>query len=348
MPEPVASPAHQLPAPAVDLAGFTDLLSEAWGVGTGVSAAQYVKWSEESGILAAMAAGKPVTAQDLCRSTSLSADGIDSLIPVLMALGIVAGGSSGYNLTTLGKEYFLAGRPYYVGPGLFWNREEPIPDAYLKAPQPNGKPPFQPPAPSRMLPIQLSRNLAPSVCAVRTGRFQGVRHLVDIGGGAGAIAIPFALDNPSAHVTLVDLPAKIEDIRAIIRSWNLEARVTLLAADVLAEPWRFGECDGILFGNFFHVFGDDRCRFFVESSAACLPAGARIWLHEVLFHEDKSGPMIAALWNANMHVIGGRQRTASEFRGLLEAAGFTDFQVTPTAGRFSLIEAVRRAPGPLG
>lgn len=331
----------RLLTPAVDLAAFTDRLSQAWAVGTAASAAQYVKWSDESGIFAAMASGIPFTAENLCKVTSLNPDGVDALVPILMALGIVARGSSGYTLTKLGGEYFLPDRPYYAGAGLYWTCDEPIPNAYLKGMQPDSKLPFQLPSPSQLLAIQLSRNLAPGVCAIRSGRFEGVQHLVDIGGGAGAIAIPFALDNPTSRVTLVDLPAKIEDIRAIVRSYHVETQFKFFAADVFVDPWRFGDCDGIVFGNFFHVFDDERCRLLLEKSASCLPPSGRIWLHEVLFDEDKAGPMIAALWNANMRVIGGRQRTASEFIALLDEAGFADVQITPTAGRFSLIEGVR-------
>lgn len=333
---------QQLVTPSSDLADFSDHLSQAWGVRDGASAAQYIKWSEQAGVFAAMASERPATVQNLCDATSLNFDGIDSLMPILSALGLVVGGADGYVLTTLGKEYFLPASPYYVGPGLFWGCEDPIPEAYLRAKDAASKGPYQPPPASEWLRIQLSRNLAAGVCAVRSGRFKGVRCLVDIGGGAGAIAIPFALDNPDAQVTLVDLPSKLPDIQQIIDSYGLKAQITLCSMDVFVEPWNFRGCDGIVFGNFFHAFSDERCRLLAEKCASCLPPKGRVWLHEVLFNENKCGPMIAALWNANMHVIGGRQRTPSEIAGLLEEVGFSELHITPTAGRFSLIDAVRR------
>jgi hypothetical protein len=333
---------HQLVAPAVDLADFSDQLSQAWGVGTGASAAQYIQWSEQAGVFAALAGGRAATVQDLCDATTLSLDGVDSLIPILMALGLVVGGADRYALTTLGNEYFLPASPYYVGSGLFWGCQEPIPEAYLREKDGAIRLPFQPPPASQWLRIQLSRNLAAGVCAVKSGRFTGVKHLVDIGGGAGALAIPFALDNPAARVTLVDLPSKAADIQDIIASYGLEPQIKLCSMDVFVEPWSFPDCDGVIFGNFFHVFDDDHCRFLAKKCASCLPSKGRVWLHEVLFKEDKSGPLIAALWNANMHVIGGRQRTASELARLLEEEGFSQLNITPTAGRFSLIDAVRR------
>jgi len=244
-------------------------------------------------------------------------------------------------LTRLAQDYFLPESPYYVGAGLFWGCDLPIPRAYVlpgESAEADTSNPFTPPGPSLLLKIQLSRNLAPGVYAARSGRFNGIRHLVDIGGGAGAIAIPFALDNPEAKVTLVELPQKLDSIREIVRFYDLEKQVELRAMDVFSEAWQFAPCDGMLFGNFFHVFPEAPCRVLAQRCFDGLVQGGKILLHEVLFNEGKTGPLIAALWNANMHVIGGRQRTATEFFTILHDAGFSDLLVTPTASRFSLVE----------
>jgi len=325
---------------------FTDRLSQAWGVGTGASSAQYVAWSASAGLFSAMSNGKGMTVADLCAATFLNEDGVDSLLPILMALGLASEDAEGFRLTRLAEEYFLPQSPYYVGPGLFWGCDLPMPSAYLHLGEsggPKSTNPFTPPKPSLLLRIQLSRNLAPGVCAARSGRFRGIRHLIDIGGGAGSIAIPFALDNPDARVTLVELPQKLDGIGEIIRSYDLEKQFELRAMDVLSETWRFPPCDGMLFGNFFHAFPDGSCRALAQQCFGSLAQDGRIFLHEVLFNESRTGPLIAALWNANMHVIGGRQRTATECFRFLRDAGFSDLLVTPTASRFSLIEG--RKPG---
>lgn len=282
-----------------------------------------------------------MTASDLCERTILNEDGVDSLLPILMALGLVTQKAGTYRLTTLAKEYFLPESPYYVGTGLFWGCDMPMPPTYLRSPESAERAidkPFTPPDASLYLKIQVSRNLAPGVLAARSGQFEGIRHLIDIGGGAGAIAIPFALENPDAYVTLVDLPPKLEGIREIVRSYGLEKQFEIRGMDVFSDNWQFPSCDGMLFGNFFHVFPDPQCRLLSQRCFDTVVSGGKIFLHELLFDEGKAGPMIAALWNANMHVIGGRQRTAGEFRTMLHDAGFSDVRVTPTSGRFSLLE----------
>jgi hypothetical protein len=331
----------RLVTPETDVAAFTDHLSQAWGVLTGASTAQYLAWSVSAGVFSALCAGKTMAASDLCQTTVLNEDGVDSLLPILMALGLVTQEAGAYRLTTLAEEYFLPESPYYVGVGLFWGCDLPMPLAYLRCRESSEgmAKAFTPPEASLLLKIQLSRNLAPGVRAARSGQFEGIRHLVDIGGGAGAVAIPFALDHPEAKVTLVDLPPKLDGIREIVRSYGLEEQIELRAMDVFSDNWEFPSCDGMLFGNFFHVFPDPSCRLLSQRCFDTVVSGGKIFLHELLFDEGKAGPMIAALWNANMHVIGGRQRTAGEFRTMLHDAGFADVRITPTSGRFSLLEA---------
>jgi O-methyltransferase domain len=338
------SAAKPLITPQEDLALFTDHLSQAWGVGVGFSAAQYVAWSDSAGMLAQMAAHKYLTFEDLCAKTTLNEAGLDSLLHVLMAMGVAERVHDGYRLTTLGAEYFLSDSPYYVGPGLFWGCDKPIPGVYLRmtdSKDSSASVPLALPEPSILLKVQQSRNLAPGVRAVRTGRFEGIRHLVDIGGGAGALAIPFALDYPASRVTLTDLSEKIKGIQGIVGSYGISDQIDLRAMDIFTDGWDFPGCDGMLFGNIFHMFDDTKCRFLAQRCFDCLETKGKVFVHEVLFDEDKAGPMVAALWNATMHFIGGRQRTASELIAILEGSGFGGCELTPTAGRFTLVTAVK-------
>jgi acetylserotonin N-methyltransferase len=342
--EPEQSRLERLVTPHTDLASFTDHLSQAWGVAAGASAAQYVAWSESAGVIAQLATHTCVTVDDLCAETILSEEGVDSLLPILMALGIAERAPGGYRLTPLGTEYFLRESPYYVGPGLFWGCDKVMPARYLRcgeSAEPGNSVALVLPESLMLLKIQQSRNLGPGICAARTGRFEGITHLVDIGGGAGSLAIPFALDHPEARVTLVDLPEKIKDIGDIVCQYGLQDQIELRAMDVFVDCWDFPNCDGILFGNIFHMFNDIKCRSLARQCFDSVGPKGKIFLHELLFDEGRGGPMIAALWNANMHFMGGRQRSAAELVAILGDSGFRDFDVTPTAGRFSLITAVK-------
>jgi hypothetical protein len=123
--------------------------------------------------------------------------------------------------------------------------------------------------------------------------------------------------------------------------------VQLIGMDICRDDWaQLPPCDGVLFSNIFHSVNDKACAVFCGKGLDLLVPGGRMWLHEVLFNEDRAGPMIAALWNATMRMGDGQQRTASELRAIAARSGFADCAVTPTSGRFSLLR-LRKSDQPI-
>ena len=73
--------------------------------------------------------------------------------------------------------------------------------------------------------------------------------------------------------------------------------------------------------------------FSIENSSINIPLqflGGGLLICELILNEDKSGPVFPLLQSLNMLVAtGGRERTASEYKQLLEKHGFVDVQVKP-------------------
>ena len=336
-----------LPMPSVDIAQLNDRLGRAWGVSCGESIPQYLAWAETAGIFSLVAARDYVTWDDFRSCTILGDYGVDALVPILNSLGLLhRDDNSHYRLSTLAREYLLKESRYYVGAGLFWDCQKPIPTAFLRqhvemsdTTNEEAKARW----PGNRLRVPHSRNFAPSVVAARTGEFDSVEHLVDIGGGSGVLAIPLALDCPRMRITLVELPSVVGSVREILAQYGVEQRVEVIGMNAFADDWAFAPCDGIFFGNIFHGNNDDACRFLCRKSIETLSALGKIWIHEVVFNENKDGPLVAALWNANVIVRkpGARQRTASELTSMLQHAGFEKCYTLPTAGGFSLVTATK-------
>jgi hypothetical protein len=334
----------QLRSPSTDLAQLTDQLGCAWGVSSGESLPQYLAWCDAAGLFQLLAAGAPLSPADLSAGTILNDQGVEALLPILASLKLVCREpTGGYHLSRLGSEYLVRESPYYVGAGLYWDHDKPIPHAYLKnggalSPNPQRRPRW--PGALR-LEIPHSRNFAPTVVAARTGEFDGLTHLVDIGGGSGVLAIPLVSDYPHLRFTLVEMPDVVDRVRANLSRFHVEHRIDVVGMDVFGGDWTFDGCDGVFFGNFLHAHGDEGCSVLLRKAHAALSSSGRIWIHEVLFDEDRNGPLLAALWNANViaRTPGARQRTATELIALLTDAGFQQCHVLPTAGRFSLIGA---------
>lgn len=332
---------RRLKSPSVDISELNDRLGRAWGVSCGESIPQYLAWCDAAGIFRAFAEHEPLRAEDLRARTTLGDDGIDALLPILLSIGVLFRHDDGrYAMCAVGHEYLSAESPYYVGAGLYWDCDKPIPDAYLKGPRTGdaGRSASRWPRDLR-LKIPHSRNFGPSVVAARSGEFERVQHLVDLGGGSGAFAIPLALDHPRMRITLVELPDVVEGVRERLAAYGVERQVSVLGLDLFNEEWAFGPCDAAFFGNVFHAADDQGCRLLARKSRHVLSLGGRIWLHEVVFNAAKDGPLLAALWNANViaRTPRARQRTASELISILESAGFEHCYSSITAGHFALV-----------
>lgn len=343
-------PADQLRTPEVDLAHLTDQLGQAWGVGFGEPIIQYLAWAEMAGIFSLIGADRSISLKDIHEQTILNEDGADALVCILLSVGLLQReGSDCCTLSLLAKEYLLNNSPYYIGHALWMGCNKRLPQAYLKGTtflRSNGTIELRKAEIIGRLRVQHGRNFGPSVMAARTGEFDDVVHLLDMGGGTGVFAIPLALDHPRLRITLVDLPQCLPGIREILSNYRLDDQIELVGMDIFTDQWRLPQCDGILWGNVFHVTNDEACSVFCRKSLDLLVPNGKLWLHEVLLNDNRDGPLIAALWNANMRMVGGRQRTASELVTMLKKVGFVNCYTKETAGRFSLV-AGQKAPAGL-
>lgn len=331
--------------PTTDFLTVSDMLGEAWGVGIGAPIIQYLAWSDEAGVFSAVEEHAFATRRDLLQHTKLSEAGINALIPILLGTKLLTEAPNGtLHLTVLAREYFLKDSPYYVGHGLFLRHRLELPPTYLQAPEKPYERKAQWGVPLRLR-IQHSRNFAPSVVAARGSEFQCIKKLVDVGGGSGVLAIPLAADNPDIEITILELPETLPHIQEFLSPYGITSRVKLVGTDVIRDSWDVPDSDAVYFGNIFHAQNDQTCRLLADKSYAVLRPGGKVFVHEVLFSEEKNGPLLAALWNAVMLHLpdAGKQRTASELIEFLKSAGFTGCTIRPTASGYSLISATKES-----
>jgi acetylserotonin N-methyltransferase len=318
---------------------------------------QYLAWSNEVGLFEALESG-PLSASNLGEKTLLSEAGVDALTGVLLALGLLRRDAAELVLTDLATTYLLSSSPYWVGEFLFFGQNDGLPAKYCKnsiqhslqssrlrrlwqrlVPPPYWRDPW-------VMANTHARNFSPTVKAARAGLFSGITHLVDVAGGTGTFSIPLMLEYPQMKVTMIDLPPVVEIARDYLARYGLENRVTLRGMDVFQKKWSLGDCDAIFFGNFLHGSNDEQCEFFCKQSFDALQEGGQIFIHEMIWNDDKDGPLVTALWNAKMRSIcSGRQRTANELSALCRAAGFEDDRVIQTSGCWSLVCGRKREGG---
>jgi len=244
--------------------------------------------------------------------------------------------------------------PYYWGPVLAVNRIAPFnyqrlrafvrPDAEKEAldgPGGDWEAGKIDAATARMITTYMhSHSLAAAMGVARLGNFDGVKWLLDVGGGSGVFSIALSQRHAQLRCTVLDLPAICELVHDYARTAGA-TRVDTVSVDMFREAWPRGH-DAVFLSNVLHDWSPGTCAELLAKAAASLPSGGRVYLHEMLLSEARDGPRTAAAFSVHM-LIGtrGQQFTFSQLQELLQGAGFHDVQVQSTHAYYSLLRATR-------
>lgn len=167
------------------------------------------------------------------------------------------------------------------------------------------------------------------------------RHMVDLGGGTGHLAVAACETYPGLRATIFDLPqaAKIAD--SYIRKSSLASgRVTVAAGDFFTDD--LPTADLFALGRILHDWAEDKIVSLLARIFSSLPPGGGILIAEKLLNEQKTGPASAQLQSLNMLVCTeGKERSLSEYRELLQASGFREVEGKFTGAPLDAIFALK-------
>lgn len=164
------------------------------------------------------------------------------------------------------------------------------------------------------------------------------RLMADVGGGTGHLAIAACARYPQLRATVFDLPEVVETTKAYLEKSGFIERVFVTAGDFFCNP--LPEADLIAMGRILHDWSDDKVGRLLTKVFETLPPAGAILIAEKLLNEQKTGPTSALLQSLNMLVCTeGRERTLSEYRRLLEAAGFERVQGRATGAYLDAVIA---------
>jgi hypothetical protein len=158
--------------------------------------------------------------------------------------------------------------------------------------------------------------------------WSSVEHVVDVGGGTGEMLRTLLAAYPHLRGTLFDLPQVV----AVVER---EERLEVVAGNVLEEP--LPRADAYILSQILHGWPDPRATEILRRCAEAGDDDSPVLLVEgVLADRPTSDETSFDLFMLTL--VGGRQRTLSEFQRLAEAAGLTirSSQVLPSGD--SLVE----------
>ncbi|UBU16260.1 acetylserotonin O-methyltransferase [Nonomuraea gerenzanensis] len=161
--------------------------------------------------------------------------------------------------------------------------------------------------------------------------------LVDVGGAYGVLLAALLDKAPSATGVLLDRPPVIEAARQRLWGSPLAGRIDLVAGDFLEEV---PKGDLYLLKWILHDWDDEHAVRILATCRRSAAPGARLLLVEMLLPEPWTPSHVHLSDLAMLVLLGGRERTASQYGDLLRAGGWEPAEVTPTSGRYSILQAV--------
>ena len=168
----------------------------------------------------------------------------------------------------------------------------------------------------------------------------GFRHLIDVGGATGHLAIAACQRYPNLEATVFDLPEAGPLAREIISVSTVADRVRFVAGDFFRDPLPPGDLH--VLGRIIHDWNDEKIRALLRRVHDALPVAGSILLAEKLLLSDKSGPDWALMQDLNMLTCTeGRERTLEEYDILLSEAGFVNVEGRQTPSPLDAILATR-------
>ena len=177
--------------------------------------------------------------------------------------------------------------------------------------------------------------------------FAAARTVVDVGGGRGTF-LAMLLD-AHQHLTgvLFDAPPVVAGAERHLADAGVRDRCALVAGDFFAAVPAGG--DVYVLSRIIHDWDDARAVCILENCRRAMSPAGRLILVETLLPErvapEGALPAVVREDLAMLAMTGGRERTETEYRALLAAAGFAPPRVLQTAaplpglGGWAIIEA---------
>ena len=184
-----------------------------------------------------------------------------------------------------------------------------------------------------------TRFLVPEVMSLL--KWEGIYHLLDLGGGGAGFALSLVQRFEGLTVTLLDLPDATNLTKKIIADETGARRIILVPRNAYTDPLPEGPFDRILISHLIHIYPAEDNQQLVERAAYRLKSAGNLLLLDYFLDEEETGPREAVLFRLLM-MIGtprGDCFSLSTARKWLEHAGLTLEETFPLSRGNTLISA---------
>lgn len=169
--------------------------------------------------------------------------------------------------------------------------------------------------------------------------FSTFRTIVDVGGSTGNLLATILSHHAGPNGILFDLPHVVRDAPALIQQRGLADRIRIEAGSFFEAVPAGADC--YILSHVIHDWTSEQCFTILGHCRRAMNADARLLLVEMVLPDDDTPHPGKMLDMIMLTVMGGEERTASQYSALLAQAGFRMTKVIPTASLAAIVEAVR-------
>lgn len=166
------------------------------------------------------------------------------------------------------------------------------------------------------------------------------RLVVDVGGGRGTLLAALLARNPALRGILFDTPTGAAEAAQYLQARGVAERCEIRTGDAFEAIPKGG--DVIVFSRVLHDWPDDRARVLLANAREAIAEDGVLLLWEAVVPEGATPSLTKDIDLTMLFLLGGAERSESEWRAFLSAAGFGSMKVTKTGGMFDMIEAKPR------
>ncbi|KZV38855.1 trans-resveratrol di-O-methyltransferase [Dorcoceras hygrometricum] len=167
--------------------------------------------------------------------------------------------------------------------------------------------------------------------------FEGLKSLVDVGGGTGTVARVMTDAFPGLKCTVLDLPHVVAGLQGT-------DKVNFVSGDMFDSV---PTADAVFLKWILHDWNDEECIQILKRCKEAIPKkedGGRVIMVDMVVVDDDEvteyeGTETQYFFDIMMMAfLTGKERTEKQWKKLFLAAGFTTYKITPCVGVRSLIE----------
>lgn len=322
-------------------------------MGTGGAVANVVHIAAKLGLADKLADG-PKSAVELAGPSALHAPSLHRLMRTMAGLGLLTEGEAQrFSLTTLGealkrdapgsaKATLLMTGSSWVGSG-FANLLHSLQTGRPGFEKAQGMPFFdylaQHPQDASVFSeamVGLHGGEPPAVAAAYD--FSMFRTVVDVGGASGNMLAAILGQYPEPRGLLFDRPHVVVDAGRLLKAKGVADRVTVEAGDFFLSVPSGG--DAYILSHILHDWNDDQCLTILGHCRKAMKSDGRLLIVEMVLPPGDAPHPGKILDMVMMALIGGQERTETEYASLLDNAGFRLCRVVATQSPVSVVEAV--------